>query len=107
MRSQINHIGRLRIKECDRLSATVKELNALGGQVKESDESMTLKGVLQLQGGYVCSHDDHRMAMMLAIASTICQEPVVIDNRECVKKSYPDFWEDFAMLGGKIDGSDI
>lgn len=105
--SQINHIGRLRIKECDRLSATVKELNALGGQVKESDESMTLKGVLQLQGGYVCSHDDHRMAMMLAIASTICQEPVVIDNRECVKKSYPDFWEDFAMLGGKIDGSDI
>ena len=45
------------------------------------------------------------MAMMLAIASTVCKEPVIIDNKECVKKSYPSFWEDFEMLGGKSMGA--
>ena len=68
---------------------------------------MEITGVNSLKGGSVSSHDDHRMAMMLAIASTICQKDVIIDNKECVKKSYPDFWEDFMMLGGKIDGSNI
>ena len=47
------------------------------------------------------------MAMMLAIASTVCKEPVIVDNKECVKKSYPSFWEDFEILGGKIDGGNL
>lgn len=98
---------RLRIKECDRLSATVKELNTLHGQVIEHEDSMDFHGVSHLSGGLVSSHNDHRMAMMLAIASTMCQEPVIIDNKECVKKSYPGFFEDFISLGGKIDGGDI
>ena len=68
---------------------------------------MELDGVETLTGGNVSSHDDHRMAMMLAIASTVCQEPIIIDNKECVKKSYPSFWEDFEMLGGKIDGGNL
>ena len=105
--SQVIHAGRLRIKECDRLSATVKELNALEAKLIEHEDSMEITGVNSLKGGSVSSHDDHRMAMMLAIASTICQKDVIIDNKECVKKSYPDFWEDFMMLGGKIDGSNI
>lgn len=105
--SQVIHAGRLRIKECDRLSATVQELNTLGAKVIEHEDSMELTGVKQLKGGSVSSHADHRMAMMLAIASTVCQEPVIIDNKECVKKSYPSFWEDFEMLGGKINGSDL
>ena len=47
------------------------------------------------------------MALMIAIASTVCQEPIIIDNKECVKKSYPSFWEDFEMLGGEIDGGNL
>ena len=47
------------------------------------------------------------MAMMLAIASTVCKEPMVIDNKECVKKSYPSFWEDYKSLGGIIDVIDM
>ena len=35
------------------------------------------------------------------------QKKVIIDNKECVKKSYPSFWEDFEMLGGKIDGGNL
>ena len=106
-KSEVLQASRLRIKECDRLSATVKELNTLGAKLIEHEESMEITEVDCLKGGNVSSHDDHRMAMMLAIASTICQKDVIIDNKECVKKSYPDFWEDFMMLGGKIDGSNI
>ena len=105
--SEVINAKRLRIKECDRLSATVKELNALGANVIEHDDRMEFTGVDKLSGGHVSSHDDHRMAMMLAIASTVCKEPVIIDNKECVKKSYPSFWRDFEMLGGKINGSDL
>ena len=106
-KSEVLQASKLRIKECDRLSATVKELNTLGAKLIEHEESMEITEVDCLKGGNVSSHDDHRMAMMLAIASTICQKDVIIDNKECVKKSYPNFWEDFMMLGGKIDGSNI
>ena len=105
--SEVINAGRLRIKECDRLQATVKELNKLKAHAVEHESSMELDGVETLTGGHVSSHDDHRMAMMLAIASTVCKEPVIIDNKECVKKSYPSFWEDFEMLGGKIDGGNL
>lgn len=105
--SEVINAKRLRIKECDRLSATVKELNTLGAHVIEHEDRMEFIGVDHLSGGHVSSHDDHRMAMMLAIASTICQAPVVIDNKECVKKSYPSFWKDFEKLGGKTNGGDL
>lgn len=104
---EVINAKRLRIKECDRLHATVEELNHLGANVKEYEDRMSFMPVTGLKGGKVSSHDDHRMAMMLAIASTVCQKPVIIGNQDCVKKSYPGFWNDFVMLGGKIDGSDI
>ena len=101
--SVIENIGRLRIKECDRLSATVEVINLLGGIAKEGEDSMIIEGVKHLHGASVSSYNDHRMAMMEAIASTVCDDVVVIDNKECVKKSYPSFWEHFKMLGGALD----
>lgn len=98
--SRIENISRLRIKECDRLKATVEVINQLGGQAKEFEDAMEIQGVASLQGGYVSSYHDHRMAMMEAIASSVCDQPVVIDDEQCVDKSYPDFWEDFQSLGG-------
>lgn len=106
-KGQVINAARLRIKECDRLAATVRELNQLGGKLEEEEASMQVYGVDYLNGGQVSSHNDHRMAMMLAIASTVACAPIVIDNKECVKKSYPSFWEDFKKLGGKIDGSNL
>ena len=101
--SYIHHIGRLRIKECDRLKATVEVINQLGGQAIEMDDGMEITGVEKLQGGQVSSYHDHHMAMMEAIASTVCLEPVIIDDEQCVEKSYPRFWEDFQQLGGVFD----
>ena len=50
----------------------------------------------------VDSHNDHRIAMMAAIAATRCEQPVTVAGAECVAKSYPNFWEDYEKLGGRI-----
>ncbi|API88219.1 3-phosphoshikimate 1-carboxyvinyltransferase [Marinilactibacillus sp. 15R] len=102
-KTRLINLDRLRIKESDRLIATQKELAALGARIKVVGADLHIEGVSILKGGQeVWSHKDHRMAMMLAIASTICQEPIIIKDTECVKKSYPDFWEVFQNVGGEI-----
>lgn len=93
---------RLRIKECDRLNAVATELKKLGADIEETEDGLIINGVESLKGGKVSSHDDHRIAMSLAIASTVCTEEVTIDNKDCVKKSYPNFWKDFKSLGGQM-----
>ncbi|MEE0966319.1 MAG: 3-phosphoshikimate 1-carboxyvinyltransferase [Bacilli bacterium] len=100
--SRIYNAKRLRIKECDRLSATVEVLKQLGINAIEKDDEMIIDGG-EVLGGHVSSYNDHRMAMMEAIASTVAMNDIIIDNKECVKKSYPSFWEHFKMLGGKTN----
>jgi len=48
------------------------------------------------------AHSDHRIAMMIAIAATCYDGEILLDNLDCVKKSYPNFWEVFLSLGGKV-----
>ena len=93
---------RLRIKECDRLNAICTELNKLGANIVELDDGLIINGVETLKGGHVHSHKDHRIAMSLAIASTRCEEDVILEEPDCVSKSYPDFWKDFKKLGGQV-----
>ncbi len=99
-RTTIINAGRLRIKECDRLNAIATEINKLGGKVIELEDSLIIDGVESFTGGNVSSYDDHRIAMSLAIASSRCTNELIIDNKKCVAKSYPSFWEDFKELGG-------
>lgn len=101
--TEIINAERLRIKESDRLSAIANELNKIGADVKEREDGLLIRGVEALKGGVVNSWNDHRIAMALAIASIKCIEPLIIEDSECVKKSYPNFWEDFKSLGGEID----
>jgi 3-phosphoshikimate 1-carboxyvinyltransferase len=62
-----------------------------------------IHGVKSLKGGEtVWSYKDHRIAMMLAIAATVCEQPITVTDAECVSKSYPNFWEDYKAIGGKI-----
>lgn len=101
--TRFTNLERLKIKESDRLAATQKELEALGADIQVEGDSLVIQGVDQLKGGVtVWSHKDHRMAMMLGIASTRCDEPITINDTECVAKSYPHFWEDFKLLGGQF-----
>lgn len=102
-KTRIINLERLRIKESDRLLATQKELSALGAQIDVHGETLHISGVSSLAGGKeVWSHKDHRMAMMLAIASTVCEQSISIKDAEAVTKSYPNFWEEFDYLGGQI-----
>lgn len=95
---------RLRIKESDRLNSTATIINSLGGDVEELEDGLLIHGVEKLKGGVtVDSFGDHRIAMALGVASVVCDEPIVITNSHVVSKSYPNFWEDFAKVGGKID----
>jgi 3-phosphoshikimate 1-carboxyvinyltransferase len=54
-------------------------------------------------GGRAESFGDHRIAMALSIAAAYCAGPSEIDGCECVAKSYPNFYDDFKMLGGHAD----
>ncbi|MBP1534058.1 MAG: 3-phosphoshikimate 1-carboxyvinyltransferase [Ruminococcus sp.] len=104
--SRITGAARLRLKESDRLAAMEETLNALGGDVKASADSLTIQGKNMLKGGAtVDAHNDHRIAMAMAIAATRCEQPITIHGAECVAKSYPDFWEVYESLGGEIERS--
>lgn len=98
------HAGRLRIKESDRLETIARTLNALGAKAQVGRDTLILEGVDHLEGGTVDGCNDHRIAMMAAVAAVACKEPVTILGAECVKKSYPRFWEDYTALGGEVHG---
>lgn len=101
--TRLTNAARLRVKESDRLSSVTQVLGALGADVTEGPDFLEIRGRETLTGGVtVDSFNDHRVAMMAAIAATRCQEPVTITEAECVAKSYPDFWEEYERLGGKI-----
>ncbi|WP_335935021.1 3-phosphoshikimate 1-carboxyvinyltransferase [Fusobacterium polymorphum] len=104
---EIVNIARLRIKESDRLKATVEELSKLGFDLIEKEDSILInsrKDFNKINNSpvYLSSHSDHRIAMTIAIASTCYNGEIILDNLDCVKKSYPNFWEVFLSLGGKI-----
>lgn len=101
--TQIINLKRLRIKESDRLEATKEELAKLGADIKVVGDELHIRGVKSLKGDAIgWSHKDHRMAMMLAIASTVCEKEIVVKDAEYVAKSYPTFWQEFEALGGQI-----
>ncbi len=105
--SHVKNAKRLRIKECDRIEATVDLLLTLGGKITSDESSMTITGVDHYTSGSCRTYDDHRLAMSIAIIATVCQGPVHLDNKECVGKSYPKFWDDYTMLGGIIDARNV
>ena len=100
--TRFTNAARLRMKESDRLSTITAALTALGAEVHEEPDRLIIVGKPSLPGGTVDSANDHRIAMMAAIAATGCTGPVTIRGAECVQKSYPDFWEVYRSLGGDI-----
>ena len=105
--THLTNAARLRLKESDRLASVTAVLTALGADVTEGPDFLTIRGKEMLRGGVtVDSFNDHRIAMMAAIAATRCEKPVTITGAQCVAKSYPDFWEDYEELGGKIQKSE-
>jgi len=105
---EIINVERLRIKESDRLKATVEELSKLNFDLIEKKDSILINSREDLKVNEnekivsLSAHSDHRIAMMIAIATTCYDGEILLDNLDCVKKSYPNFWKVFLSLGGKI-----
>ncbi|MBQ9148819.1 MAG: 3-phosphoshikimate 1-carboxyvinyltransferase [Oscillospiraceae bacterium] len=97
-----SNIQRLRLKESDRVAAVIAMLEALGGKAEATEDILTVYAT-GLRGGTVDTVNDHRIAMSAAIAATVCNNPVTIRGAECVKKSYPRFWEEYRRLGGNYE----
>ncbi|HZX21139.1 MAG TPA: 3-phosphoshikimate 1-carboxyvinyltransferase [Clostridia bacterium] len=83
----------LKVKESNRIAAMVAELKKIGADIEETDDGMIIYGKDTLRGGTVNSHNDHRIAMALAIAGSLSREGVIIDNPHCVGISFPDFFD--------------
>ena len=96
------NIGRLRLKESDRVESVKEMIIALGGTAESDVETLTVQGT-GLHGGIVDARNDHRIAMSAAIAATACRENVIILGAQCVEKSYPRFFAEYRKLGGRYE----
>ena len=102
--SRLTGCGRLRLKECDRLAATVEVLNLLGGNARAEDDDIVIQGVKELKGGVsLPDYNDHRMVMLGAIAASIAKEPVVVSGVEALNKSWPEFINVYKELNGQAE----
>jgi 3-phosphoshikimate 1-carboxyvinyltransferase len=90
---EIRDAAELRFKETDRISATVKNLRAMGAEVEEFEDGMAVSGPTRLRGAKLDSEGDHRIAMAFTIASLIADTESEIAGVECVGVSFPEFFE--------------
>lgn len=88
----------LKVKETNRIDTVVTELKKLGADIQATDDGMIITGGTKLTGAKVDSHGDHRIGMMLAIASQICEEEIILENADAIAVSYPDFFEHLNKL---------
>lgn len=88
----------LRVKETDRIAAVADVLSTLGANVTPTDDGLIIEGKTKLTGGKIKSYNDHRIAMMGAIASVFSDEEIIIDDISSVAISYPNFFTDFENI---------
>jgi 3-phosphoshikimate 1-carboxyvinyltransferase len=91
-RTTIRNVAHLRHKESDRLHAIASEWNKLGSRVEEMHDGLIIPGGDRLSGTVVDPHNDHRLAMSLAVVGLMVQG-ISIKNEACVNKSFPQFWD--------------
>ncbi|MEM1354685.1 MAG: 3-phosphoshikimate 1-carboxyvinyltransferase [Planctomycetota bacterium] len=99
--TRIRKIGNLRVKETDRLAALQAELTKLGAQVRIKGDDLLIVPPLgnTLTPTAVDTYDDHRMAMSFSIVGLAAPAGTVkINDPSCVKKTYPEFWQDLQKL---------
>ncbi|NQW16369.1 MAG: 3-phosphoshikimate 1-carboxyvinyltransferase [Chloroflexi bacterium] len=98
----ISEAEELRVKESDRIAATVAWLRPAGGEVEDRPDGMTISGVKSLRGVTADSFGDHRIAMALAIAGLVAEGDVNIENAAAADISYPTYWRDLESITGVV-----
>ncbi len=105
--SRIHEAQRLRLKESDRLTSLYVELRKMGADITMDESSLTVKGPSRLHGAAINPHNDHRVAMACAVAALGAEGETIIQNAECVRKSYPHFFHDLRVLGADVVGGEL
>lgn len=85
----IRGAGELRHKESDRLAAIVENLRAVGAQVEEHADGLTIQGPATLHPATIRTHGDHRIAMAFAVAGFIVPGGLILDDEQCMDVSFP------------------
>jgi 3-phosphoshikimate 1-carboxyvinyltransferase len=105
-KTRIFNAERLRFKESNRLMTTTMELRKMGARIEETKNGLVIYGPTELHGGVINPHNDHRIAMASIVACLVSKHSTVIDNVDCIKKSYPKFITDMKSLGAQIEFSE-
>jgi 3-phosphoshikimate 1-carboxyvinyltransferase len=92
----------LRVKESDRIQASISWLNGAGVEAVGTTDGMVIPGGNSIGGGQFQSYDDHRLAMSLGVAGLISTEPITILDPDVAGISYPNFWQIIEELGGLV-----
>ena len=90
----------LKVKETNRIDVTVQQLSSIGAKIKATEDGMIIEGnpMEDFCEAKVSSHKDHRIAMMLCVASLLLEKPLVIEDVESMNISYPDFLQHLQAL---------
>ncbi|MFP3911191.1 MAG: 3-phosphoshikimate 1-carboxyvinyltransferase [Desulfobacteraceae bacterium] len=91
-KTTIRNVPQLRLKESDRLKTMAQELSRVGGRVVELPDGLVIHGHHRLKGAVINPHNDHRIAMSLAVVG-LRVPGITIEGADCVRKSFPHFWE--------------
>jgi pentafunctional AROM polypeptide len=110
--TRIHGIANQRVKECDRIAAMRTELAKFGVKTIELDDGLEVVGQnpRELQAGQrVHCYDDHRVAMSFAVlASGLTGSGAIIEEKRCVEKTWPSFWDDLSrIIGIDVEGVDL
>ena len=102
----ISDAAELRVKESDRIAVIARGLRALGGEVEERPDGLTVYGS-RLHGGRVGSAGDHRIAMAFAVAGLLAGGPVTVEGAESIKVSFPEFGRVLQEVTGQKISRDL
>ena len=100
--SVVRDAAELRMKESDRITALASELRKMGARIEEYPDGFVIEGPTRLYGAVVQSHNDHRLAMALAVAGLIAEGVTRIQGADCVEQSFPGFAQLMISLGAEL-----
>ncbi len=92
----------MRYKESDRLESVISNLKKMGVYVKDKQDGMIIKGG-NVKGAELNGYKDHRIVMAFSVAALCAKGETVINDAESINKTYPKFFEDYNLLGGKAN----
>ena len=92
----------LRVKETDRIAVMARELRRMGAEIEEREDGFRIAGAQKLTGADVNGHDDHRIAMSMAIAGLVASGESTVTDAACVGDSFPGFAETLLACGANL-----